>query len=130
MGRDAAATFREVVVWARLLIFAALVLVPAVATAADELSAAQWSSLPDWVKDAVTKGDPASRYAVCLCLNPFYQRADFDGDRQADYAVLVTDRRGGKRGILIVHQRDHSVHVIGAGHPLGAGGDDFKWMDA
>jgi hypothetical protein len=124
------ATFRELVRSASLLIFAALVLSPAAATSADELSAAQWSSLPGWVKDAVTKGEPGSRYAVCLCLNPFYQRGDFDGDGTADYAVLVADRRDGKRGILIVHRRDRSVHVIGAGRSLGAGGDDFKWMDA
>jgi len=134
MGRNAA-TFCEVESIGRpllvsLLIFAALALSPAVATSVDDLSFAQWSSLPGWVKESVTKGDPASHYAVCLCLNPFYQRGDFDGDGRADYAVLVTNRRDGKRGILIVHQRDHSVHVIGAGHPLGAGGDDFKWMDA
>ena len=110
--------------------FAALILWAAGHATADELSAAQWSSLPVWVRDAMTKGDPASRYAPCLCLNPFYQRGDFDGDGQADYAVLVTNRRDGKRGIAIVHRRDRSVHVIGAGHPLGAGGDDFTWMDA
>jgi hypothetical protein len=66
----------------------------------------------------------------CSCLNPFYQRGDFDGDGRADYAVLVQQPSSGKRGIALVHRRNQSVHVVGAGNAMGNGGDDFSWMGA
>ena len=76
-------------------------LVPAAAAGGDGLSFAQRSSLPAWVS-AAEAGEIGRRYAACACLNPFYQRGDFDGDGQADYAVLATERAPGKRGILVV----------------------------
>ena len=54
---------------------------------------------------------------------------DFNGDGQADVAVLVKQRRGGKVGIAIFHYPGRQVHVIGAGHDFGNGGDDFEWMN-
>lgn len=97
------------------------------APVADALSFAQESSLPDWVLGAL-RG--ARDVAPCSCLNPFYQRGDFDGDGRADYAVLVRQASSAKRGIAIVHRRGPSVHVLGAGKAIGNGGDDFSWMDA
>jgi hypothetical protein len=55
-------------------------------------------------------------YQISQAINPFYLRGDFDGDRKADLAVLVTEKSSGRRGIVIAlgRQRDE-VFVIGAG---------------
>ena len=101
---------------------------PAAASAADRLSFAEEQSLPSWVRDALAAS--AKEMVPCPCLNPFYQRADFDGDGRADYAVLVRHARTGRRGIAFVHQASAAVYVVGAGTPIGNGGDDLSWMDA
>lgn len=91
------------------------------------LSFAEESSLPQWVLPALRVSQDI---VPCACLNPFYQRADFDGDGRTDYAVLVKETISGKRGIAIVHRGSQWVHVLGAGKAIGNGGDDFDWMDA
>jgi hypothetical protein len=63
-------------------------------------------------------------------LNPFLLQGDFDGDHRLDLAVLVTRRDTGARGIAVVHAGAPRAVVLGAGHALGNGGDDFTWMDA
>lgn len=108
------------------LFFYAGIVAPA--AAADALSFAEEASLPRWVRDALRAS--AQHALPCSCLNPFYQRGDFDGDGRPDYAVLVRHPSSGKRGIAFVHGRDRSVHVVGAGKAAAAGGDDFRWMDA
>lgn len=100
----------------------------AAAAAGDDLTDAQAASLPDWVADALNT--QATRYRACACLNPYYQRGDLDGDGKADYAITIKSIATHKTGILVVHSRDSSTHVLGAGAALGNGGDDFIWMDA
>jgi len=100
----------------------------AAASAADRLSFAEEQSLPAWLREALAAS--ARDVVPCSCLNPFYQRGDFDGDGRADYAVLVRHARTGKRGIAFVHRGGVAVYVVGAGNPIGRGGDDFSWMDA
>lgn len=63
-------------------------------------------------------------------LNPFYQRGDFDGDGKADLAILVIDKKSGKKGIAVFFSTTKPVALIGAGREVGNGGDDFEWMDA
>jgi len=98
--------------------------------AARELSYAERSCLPEWVARALEARDIAARYTPSAWLNPFALRARLDADTLADYAVTAIENRSGKRGVLIVHRGDLSVHVVGAGAEMGAGGDDFAWMDA
>jgi hypothetical protein len=47
-----------------------------------------------------------------------------------DVAVLVTERLTGKLGIAIAHGPTGKVTTLGAGIPVGNGGDDFEWMDS
>ena len=98
------------------------------ASAADRLSFPEEQSLPAWPREAIAAS--ARDVVPCSCLNPFYQRGDFDGDGRPDYAVLVRHARTGKRGIAFVHRGSGAVHVVGAGNAIGHGGDDFSWMDA
>jgi hypothetical protein len=67
-------------------------------------------------------------------MNPFYLRADFDGDGTADYAVLITQRDTGKAGIYVCFGQPRKGVRIAAGHPLALEGgrisDDLKPFDA
>jgi len=64
-------------------------------------------------------------------MNPFYLRGDFDGDKKADYAITVSERKTGKKGIIIYHPSSKKHFVIGAGRELATRqGDDYGWMDA
>jgi len=98
------------------------------ASAADRLTFAEEQSLPAWLRDALVAS--AKDVVPCSCLNPFYQRGDFDGDGRPDYAVIVRHAGTGKRGIAFVHRASAAVHVVGAGAPIGNGGDDLSWVDA
>jgi len=64
---------------------------------------------------------------VSCYVSPCVLAGDFDGDGKADAAVLVV-RKDGKRGIAIVPARGQPS-LVGAGHAVGSGGDDFKWMN-
>jgi hypothetical protein len=59
---------------------------------------------------------------------PCLLEGDFDGDRKKDEAVLVRQKKGGKRGIAVLHGRGAS-HRLGAGRTVGNGGDDFSWLE-
>lgn len=100
------------------------------ADSARALSYAERSCLPEWAARALERGDVAAHHAASAWLNPFTLRGDFDGDGLADCAVTARETGSGKRGILVVHRGDLAVHVLGAGEEIGAGGDDFAWMDA
>ena len=82
--------------------------------------------LPKWFQAARVL-DPALE--ISCHLNPFYLRGDFDGDGRPDLAVLVAQRVSRKLGIAVVHRRDLSVALLGAGKPFGNGGDHFDWLD-
>lgn len=61
-------------------------------------------------------------------LTPCFLKGDFNGDGSSDYAVLVIKKVDMKRGIAFLH-KDRNPMVVGAGSPIGAGGDDFEWAD-
>ena len=42
----------------------------------------------------------------------------------------MKERSTGKLGIAIVHGGTGKVTILGAGTPVGNGGDDFEWMDS
>lgn len=97
----------------------------------DDLDFETSSSLPPLVLDVLSwNRERLSMYMLSAHLNPYYLQADFDGDGRADTAILVKERTTGKSGILIVEGTGKGFTVLGAGQPLGNGGDDFSWMDA
>ena len=52
------------------------------------------------------------------------------GDGQMDVALLIRHKVTRKVGIVFVHHATGAVYVVGAGTPLGNGGDDFSWLGA
>jgi hypothetical protein len=87
-------------------------------------------SLPDWAQERLLDPDFRRDYAVSTHLEPAALSGDFDGDGRTDVAVLVARRATGARGIAFLHAGSPHAWVVGAGHELGNGGDDFSWMDA
>ncbi len=69
------------------------------------------------------------KYTSAPFVKPSYIEADFNGDKQADVAILIREKKTQKKGIMIVHGKTNAYVVLGAGNTFGAGGDDFSWMD-
>jgi hypothetical protein len=91
---------------------------------------AQWlsrmhSPLPLWADSALVKAGFWGGYDLSSRVSPEIVFADLDGDGLWDVAASVVDRGGRRRGIVIVHRIDRSVHVVGAGQPVGNGFDQL-----
>lgn len=104
-------------------------------TLATSLGAAQSSdstyldwNLPRWSYSPLRNAGLGRQFQAFYGLNPYYQRGDFDGDGVIDVAIQIIDVTSHKRGIAIIHAGDSSVHIVGAGHRFGNGGDDFSWL--
>jgi len=66
-------------------------------------------------------------FDVNFRLNPFFLTGDFNSNEQEDVAIFVRDKKSGKEGIVVIF--DAKAHSqIGAGNPLGNGGDNFTWL--
>jgi hypothetical protein len=78
------------------------------------------------VRAAVEKAFGASVQVQCY-LKPCALVGDFDGDGKPDRAVLVSDQMN-RRGVAVLFASGAST-LLGAGHPIGNGGDDFEWAD-
>lgn len=85
--------------------------------------------MPDPIKRALTNGSTGKEYDLLLRMNPSYLEGDFNGDGKIDVAVMVKQRATGKLGIAIFHGATGKPTIVGAGTPMGNGGDDFSWMD-
>ena len=87
------------------------------------------AQLPEWARQRWQ--DTAHTHALRLSvrLNPFLQRGDFNGDGKQDLALLVEHIKTQKIGIVFLHRTGSQVHIVGAGTPLGNGGDNFDWVD-
>ena len=57
--------------------------------------------------------------------SPEAQR-DLGGDELLDFAIEIMDTGGLRCGLAIVHRVDKSVHIVGAGQPVGNGKDRFE----
>jgi hypothetical protein len=92
-------------------------------------------NIPEQLQPAVDAGAFKASFEVSAWLNPFYLRGDFDGDGLADYALLVTRRIDGKKGIAVWLSTKHQSGptIIGAGKKsrVGSGdSDDWSFFDA
>jgi hypothetical protein len=73
------------------------------------------------------------RYEISRRINPFYLRADFDGDGRVDYVVLVNEKSSKKEGFAFCFGNDTKPQFIGAGTSVAVEGgtkvDDFELVD-
>ena len=87
---------------------------------------AQWisrfnSALPLWADSALVKSGFWTSHDLSSRTSPVVEVADLDGDGLWDVAAEIVDRSAHRRGLVIVHQVDRSVHIVGAGEDLGSG---------
>ena len=95
---------------------------------------AQWaarglSPLPLWADSALTKAGFWASYDFTSRVSPDVAFADLDGDGLWDVALGIVDKGGRRRGVAIVNQIDRSIHILGAGQPLGNGRNEFSNWD-
>jgi hypothetical protein len=96
---------------------------------AQSLTAEQSYAVPDWARAVIERPPFAKSYELDGHINPFCQRADFDGDGRLDFAAIIRERSSGKIGIAVIHRANLALYIIGAGK-AGAHGDDYAWVDA
>ncbi len=96
---------------------------------AQSLTAKELYAVPDWARTVIERPAFAKRYELDGRMNPFCQRADFDGDGRLDFAAIIRERSSGKIGIAFIHRATLAMYIVGAGK-AGAHGDDYAWVDA
>jgi len=106
-------------------LLAATLLVAPMTIARAQLSPRTFGRIPLWADSALRRAGLDRQFALSSTLNPYFAVGDFDRDGLDDFAVEVKDSGGLRCGIAIVHRIDRSVHVVGAGHPLGNGHDEL-----
>jgi hypothetical protein len=114
------------------LLLAVLLIGPIVynRASAQEPSWEEIQDLPMWAMHVLRGPQFNKDYLLSTRLNPFLVQGDFNGDGAIDIAVLITRRGDGRRGIAILHAGARQPIILGAGHAVGNGGDDFAWMGA
>src|SRR5438309_12074024 len=103
-----------------------LALLVAVVPASAQLSRRTFGGLPSWADSALVASGLGQRFILSSELNTIYEFGDFDRDGLLDLAVEIKDTGGLRYGIAIVHRIDRSVHVVGAGQPVGNGKDQLS----
>src|SRR2546422_11743998 len=104
-----------------------IALLVTVAPASAQLSRRTFGGLPSWADSALVASGLGQRFILSSELNTIYEFGDFDRDGLLDVAVEIKDTGGLRTGIPIVHGIDRSVHVVGAGQPIGNGKDQLNW---
>ncbi len=107
----------EIGMTTKTLLVACLVCYGAPANA--QLSSTTFGGVPLWADSALRAAGLNRRFALSSTLNPAFAFGDFDHDGLVDIAVEV--QAAGGCGIAIAHRIDRSVHIIGAGTPVGNG---------
>lgn len=107
----------------RTLFLSALVL--QAATASAQLSPTTFAGVPLWADSALRTAGLGARFRLGSELNPVFEFGAFDRDGLFDIAIEVKDTGGFRCGIAVAHRRDRSVHIVGAGHPVGSGRDQL-----
>ncbi|HMG18715.1 MAG TPA: hypothetical protein VK573_08325 [Gemmatimonadales bacterium] len=103
----------------------ALSLITAVPLGAQGLSNLNFSGIPSWADSALRKAGVPGHYHLTSSINPEVQWGDFDGDGFLDVVLAIVPAGNRQRGLAIVHRVDRSVHIIGAGQPLGNGKNEL-----
>jgi hypothetical protein len=85
-------------------------------------------NLPRWADAILHDGRYLDHYELFTGLNPYYVAGRFDADTIPDLAVQIREKATGHRGIAIIHRGSKRVAILGAGQPLGNGGDDWSWL--
>src|SRR5207249_10174832 len=98
------------------------------ATGSAQLSPNTFGGIPLWADSALRAGGLDQLFKLSSTLNPVYAFGDFDRDGLIDVAVEIKDTGGLRCGVAIVHRIDLSVHIIGAGQPIGNGKDELRCL--
>ncbi len=115
--------------------FEVLLLVLALAPRVDYVGAAEadptaLASLPPHIREIFDKSPDGKPYTISTHINPYYLNGDFNGDGQLDTAIVIIERRTGKKGVAIIHGGSRRLHLFGAGRDWGNGSDDFPGLNA
>ena len=95
-------------------------------------------NLPDEARKRLEKVKFFDYYELSDAVNPFYLRADFDGDGKPDYAILVVGKNTDNRVIAICRSGSPNVEILtdmeksvvfDPKRPAGSVAN-FNWMDA
>jgi hypothetical protein len=84
--------------------------------------------LPDWVNSTFHLKVYDQEYKVDQSINPFYLEADFNSSGKIDIAIFIQNTDTNETGILIKHQEDDRIFILGAGIPFNEM-TDFGWME-
>jgi hypothetical protein len=57
--------------------------------------------IPTAIEECIAKVDIGEPFKFETGFNPFYLRADFDGNKLMDYAILIKGQTSQKRGVVI-----------------------------
>lgn len=87
------------------------------------------AQLPAWATQQLDSLAKREAIEVSARLNPFVLRGDFDGDGKGDLAVLIRNKDSKKEGIVFLFRQKTAPLIVGAGHALPNGGDDFAWLE-
>lgn len=87
------------------------------------------AQLPAWATQQLDSLAKREAIEVSARMNPFVLRGDFDGDGKGDLAVLVKNKDSKKEGIAFLFRQKTAPLIVGAGHALSSGGDDFAWLE-
>ncbi|PJJ17998.1 hypothetical protein CLU90_1179 [Janthinobacterium sp. 67] len=87
------------------------------------------AQLPAWATQQLDSLAKREGIEVSARINPFVLRGDFDGDGKGDLAVLVKNKDSKKEGIVFLFRQKTAPLIVGAGHALSNGGDDFAWLE-
>ncbi len=94
---------------------------------------AQKNSIPKWVVDTLNSKGLNAKYNIVQYAEPSFLFGDFNGDKIEDIAVLISEIKTKKKGILILHGNSEDFFAIGAGNKFGKSGfdefDHLEWLD-
>ncbi|KUG06940.1 FG-GAP repeat domain-containing protein [Solirubrum puertoriconensis] len=107
-----------------------LVLVTALTTTSSAVQSAPYA-LPAWAETQWQAARLSQTYSRVPYLKPQALHADFNGDGKLDVAVAVIRKQSGSHGMLILHQGQTGVHVIGTGSAFSNDmlHTNFQWAD-
>ncbi len=103
----------------------ALVLIIAAPLGAQDAISVNSRGIPHWADSALRHAGVPGRYNLSSGIDPQAQFGDFDGDGFLDVVVAIVPAGSRLRGIAIVHRLSGSVHLVGAGQPLGNGTNEI-----